>query len=222
MIIGRPLQRPAGGEPACATRSRSGADATARDRHRQMRLAGAGPANQDDVALLRDEAAAGEIAHQALVDRCTFEFEAIDILGQGQFGDGRLILDRARLLLEDLSLEQIAREALRFVLAFERRGPSIMPLIIDSARRCPGLPIGSAAEEPMVCRLSAGGGWIRTSGTAAKKPWISAAFRALRGIGGALKRYHLMVQPFFFCASNHSIEPGGRKRRPKGREEDPC
>ena len=27
------------------------------------------------------------------------------------------------------------------------------------------------------------------------------------GIGGALKRYHLMVQPFFFCASNHS-EPG--------------
>ena len=29
------------------------------------------------------------------------------------------------------------------------------------------------------------------------KPWISAAFRALRGIGGALERYHLIVQPFF-------------------------
>ena len=28
------------------------------------------------------------------------------------------------------------------------------------------------------------------------------------GIGEALKRYHLMVQPFFFCASNHSIESG--------------
>ena len=27
------------------------------------------------------------------------------------------------------------------------------------------------------------------------------------GIGGALKRYHMMVQPFF-CASDHSIEPG--------------
>ena len=27
------------------------------------------------------------------------------------------------------------------------------------------------------------------------------------GIGGAFKRYHLMVQPFF-CASTHSIEPG--------------
>jgi hypothetical protein len=31
---------------------------------------------------------------------------------------------------------------------------------------------------------------------------------SIAGIGGALKRYHLMVQPFFFCASNHSIEPG--------------
>src|SRR6516225_9237318 len=26
--------------------------------------------------------------------------------------------------------------------------------------------------------------WIRTTGTAAQKPWISGAFRALRGIGG--------------------------------------
>jgi hypothetical protein len=33
----------------------------------------------------------------------------------------------------------------------------------------------SAPEEPKVCRLSAGGRWIRTSGTAAQKPWISAA-----------------------------------------------
>ena|SRR6516165_6625617 len=41
-----------------------------------------------------------------------------------------------------------------------------------------------------------------------QKPWISGALRALRRIGGALKRYHLMVQPLFFCALNHSIEPG--------------
>jgi hypothetical protein len=27
------------------------------------------------------------------------------------------------------------------------------------------------------------------------------------GIGGARKRYHLMVQPLFFCAWNHSTEP---------------
>jgi len=35
-----------------------------------------------------------------------------------------------------------------------------------------------AREEPKVCRLSPGGRWIRTIGTAAQKPWISAAFRA--------------------------------------------
>jgi hypothetical protein len=40
------------------------------------------------------------------------------------------------------------------------------------------------------------------------KAVVSAAFRAFGGIGGALKRYHLMVQPFFSCASSHSIEPG--------------
>src|ERR1700678_3534876 len=91
-----------------------------------MRLARSGSANQDDVALLRDEAAAGEIAHQALVDRCTCELEAVDILGERQFGDGQLVLDRARLLLRDLGLEQIAREALWFVLPLERRGEDLV------------------------------------------------------------------------------------------------
>ncbi len=43
--------------------ARSGADTGARDRHRQMRLAGAGPADQHDVALLRDEVTAGEVTH---------------------------------------------------------------------------------------------------------------------------------------------------------------
>ena len=36
-------------------------------------------------------------------------------------------------------------------------------------------------------------------------------FRSIPGIVGywrARKRYHLMVQPLFFCALNHSIEPG--------------
>jgi hypothetical protein len=36
-------------------------------------------------------------------------------------------------------------------------------------------------------RWRAGGRWIRTFGIAAQKPWISLAFRALRGIGGDLK-----------------------------------
>ena len=44
------------------------------------------------------------------------------------------------------------------------KAPSVTLLIIDSARRYPGLPIGSAAEEPMVRRLTAGGKRIRTLG----------------------------------------------------------
>jgi len=43
----------------------------------------------------------------------------------------------------------------------------------------------STVQGPKVRRLFGGGRWIRTSGTAAQKPWISAAFRAWRGIGGA-------------------------------------
>jgi hypothetical protein len=34
--------------------------------------------------------------------------------------------------------------------------------------------------------------------------------RSIPGMTGAsagFNKYHLMVQPFFFCASNHSIEP---------------
>src|ERR1700733_13693360 len=65
--------------------ARAGPDTTTRDRHRQMRLAGAGPADQYDVALLSDEAAASEIAHQTLVDRRAAELEAADVLGQRQF-----------------------------------------------------------------------------------------------------------------------------------------
>ena len=115
-------------EPA----TRPGADTAARDRHRQMCLARAGPANQDEIALLRDEAASGEIAHQALVDRRAFELEAVDILGQRQFGDRQLVLDRACLLLRDLGLEQIAREALWFVLPLERRGEDLVVGVLHS------------------------------------------------------------------------------------------
>src|SRR5271169_6870598 len=91
-----------------------------------MRLAGAGPADQYDVALLSDEVAAGEVADQALIDWCAFELETIDILGQWQLRDGQLVFDRARLLLGNLRLKQIAREALRLMLTFECRGEDLV------------------------------------------------------------------------------------------------
>jgi hypothetical protein len=88
-----------------------------------------GPADQHDVALPGDEAATGEIAHQAFVDWRVLKREAVDILGERQLGDGQLVLDRARLLLRDLGLEQIAREALRFMPTFERGGEDLVPRV---------------------------------------------------------------------------------------------
>jgi hypothetical protein len=84
-----------------------------------LAIAGAGTADQDGITLLGDEAAAGEIIDQRLVDGCAFELEVLEILGKRQFGDGELVLDRAGLLLIDLGVEQIANNALRFVLAFD-------------------------------------------------------------------------------------------------------
>src|SRR6186997_3273887 len=46
------------------------------------------------------------------------KWKFIEILGERQFGDGKLVFDRAGLLLVDLGVEQIADNALRLVLAF--------------------------------------------------------------------------------------------------------
>src|SRR6516164_9675231 len=79
-----------GGEEASA---RSGADAASRDRDGQMRLSRSGSSDQDDVALLGDEAASGEVAHKSLIDRRVLEGEVVDVLGQGELGDRELIFD---------------------------------------------------------------------------------------------------------------------------------
>ena len=86
-----------------------------------MGFARAGAADEHDVALLGDEAAAGEIVDERLIDRCASELEVIEVLGQRQLGDGELVLDRPRLLLVDLGAEQIADDVLRFVLTLDRR-----------------------------------------------------------------------------------------------------
>jgi hypothetical protein len=91
-----------------------------------MGFAGAGPADQHGIALLGDEAAAGEVVHERLVDRRALELEVGEVLGERQLGDGELVLDRARLLLVDLGVEQITDDALGFVLAFDGRQPPIL------------------------------------------------------------------------------------------------
>jgi hypothetical protein len=59
----------------------TGADAAPGDG--QMGLAGAGTADQHDVALPGDKAAAGEIIDECLVDRRAVELEVSDVLGEG-------------------------------------------------------------------------------------------------------------------------------------------
>ena len=56
-------------------------------------------------------------------------------------------------------------------------------------------------ESPVRSRLAAGGRWIRTSGTRHKSRGFPQ-HSGHCGDRGALKRYYLIVQPFFFCASN--------------------
>ncbi len=88
------------------------ADAGPGDSDGEMGLSGTGAADEDDVALVGEEVAAGEVADQGLVDRGVIENEVVDVLGQGQLGDRHLVLDRARLLLGDLGGEQVADDVL--------------------------------------------------------------------------------------------------------------
>src|SRR5690606_28742370 len=83
----------------------------------QMRLAGAGAADQDDIALIGDESAAGKIADQGFVDRSAGEVEVVDVFGQRELGDGELVFDRAGLLLGNLGRQQIADDLRWLVLA---------------------------------------------------------------------------------------------------------
>jgi hypothetical protein len=102
------------------------ADAGAGDGNGEMALAGTGSPDQHGVALLDEEAAAGQVADQGLVDRRAGEVEVIDVLGQRQFGDGQLVFDRARLLLGDLGGEQITENTRRLV-------PVLMAVVMTSS-----------------------------------------------------------------------------------------
>ena len=61
----------------------TGTDAGAGDANCQMSLAGSGAADQHQIALQRQEAAAGEIVHQGCVDRRVGEVELVNLFGEG-------------------------------------------------------------------------------------------------------------------------------------------
>src|SRR5271157_5563679 len=130
-----------------------------------MRLARASSTDEDDVALLGDEAAGGEIAHESLVDRRVLEREVVDVLGQWQLGDCELVFDRARLLLRDLGLQEIADKALRLMLALERRGERLVvsaphPVELEAAHHVEDFSSfhGSSAPELIVAGAVSSGG----------------------------------------------------------------
>jgi len=102
-------------EPAAS----AGPNAAAGNGDGKMGFAGAGPADEHGIALLGDEATASEVVDERLVDWRTLEVEVIEVLGERQLGDGKLVFDRAGLLLADLGVEQIADDALGLVLAFD-------------------------------------------------------------------------------------------------------
>ena len=77
-------------EPA----ARAAANAASSNRDGQMGLAGTGAADQNSVASLGKEAAAGEIANERLVDRGAGELEVVEILGERQLGNSELVTDR--------------------------------------------------------------------------------------------------------------------------------
>ena len=72
------------------------------------------------------EAAGGQLPDQGFVDRGGEEVEVGQLLGHRQAGDGHPALDRARLLLGDLGLQQLADDLLRRVAALEPVGDDIV------------------------------------------------------------------------------------------------
>jgi hypothetical protein len=82
-----------------------------------MTLAGA--ADEDDIALLLEEGASGEMGDELGVDRRAGEVEVMELLGKRQLGDAHLVVDRACLLGGNLGLEQGADHLLNALLALD-------------------------------------------------------------------------------------------------------
>src|SRR6516225_4298857 len=118
--------------------SGAAANAGPRDGYGQMRLAGAGAADQDSVALLGKKGAIGQLVDERLVDRRAGEVEVVNVLGQRQLGYGQLIFDRARLLVSDLGAEQIADDPRCLVPALDAGGHHLVvgrPHTVELERR---------------------------------------------------------------------------------------
>ena len=100
--------------------------ARARARHREVALAGTGPADQHHVAFAFEERTGGELAPPRLVDRAGREVEVRQLLGHRQLRDRHLVLSRARLLVGDLRGEQLTDDVLYRMATLEPLGQNLV------------------------------------------------------------------------------------------------
>src|ERR1700704_5971995 len=183
-------------EPAAGTAT----DAASGNGDGQMGLAGTGPADQHGVALLGDEAAAGEVVDERFVDRRALELEVVEVLGERQLGDGELVLDRARLLLaqradmyQGIGANTAARASpavsgertlfrrsrrSRAILADTPAAPSPVVRSPSLIRRGPQCVSYLSSRNHQTCHSSAGACFLRHSPTSAARAhwytWLSA------------------------------------------------
>ena len=91
------------------------------------------PPTSTDVALPFEEAAAGELLDQGLVDRRGGEVEVGQLLGRRQLGGGHLVFDRACPLVGDLDLQQRTDDLLHRMTALEPVGEDV---VVGGAHAC--------------------------------------------------------------------------------------
>src|SRR4029078_12371151 len=115
-----------------APASGPGSNAASGNGDGKMGLASAGPADQHDVALLSEEAPTCQVVDQRLIDRSAVELEVVEVLCTRQLGDGELVLDRARLLLADLGLEEVTDDALGLMLTLDGGGHDLLEGVLHA------------------------------------------------------------------------------------------
>lgn len=150
------------------------------------------PADQDDVALLCEEVSSGEVPDRRFIDRGIFEPELFDLLGQWQFRDCHLVLDRPGvrplsgtrgvrgLTLADLGLQKLTDHPLRVVLSLHGHAASVPPARRRGSRHRPP-SCRRAGRAPMARRASAGSSCLRHAfGVTHPEPAISSWSGLLR------------------------------------------
>lgn len=107
-------------------------------------FASPGSADEHHVALMLDEASGGEVTHQRFINVGNVKVEVFKVFGERELGDGKLILDRARLFLVDFRGEQVTDHLLGFMLTLHRSGEDA---VVGTASR-------KSLRPPMAVRMS--------------------------------------------------------------------